>query len=199
MKPSLIFCPQHRHTITTEVTARHGQDVCIRIRHQPTHHITQTTFGICTGVVKLINAHQRAIELFIRKFLEGITQRSMRTYQSLGLTSRRQKLLEAFHLTLFASALLTPTKVKVRCYLPIAEEPELLQFRILERTANTLFRNGYNGLAYALFRHLVESNEHHGTALPRCRWCFHQQVLLISGFVNLGLHFSHTEGIGSGG
>ena len=196
MEPCFIFRSQHRHPIAPEVTARHRQDMCIGMLHQATHHFAQSAFGISTGVVELVDAHQRVVEVLRGKFLEGIAKRSVCTYQGRSFRGG-EKLLKAFHLARFVHSLLASAEIEVRSHRPICKEAELLQFRILERTADTLFGYGHNGLSDALLRHLVEGDKHHGTALARCRRCFHQQVLLGSCLIYFGLHFTHTEGIGS--
>ena len=166
MKPRFIFRSQHWNTIATEVTARHGQDMCIRVRHQSAHHIAQSAFRIGTGMMKFIDAHQCIVEFLVSKFLEGIAKSGVCTHQCLGRSGWQKKLLEFLHLPSFTTAFLTSAEVEVRSHRPVAEEAELLQLRILERTSDALFGHCYDGFADALLRHFIESHEHHGTALP---------------------------------
>ena len=69
----LIFCPQYRNTIASEVTARHGNNMTGGIIHHPAHNIAQSAVHISTCMMKLIYRQEAIIKLLVTYFLHAVS------------------------------------------------------------------------------------------------------------------------------
>ena len=69
----LILSPQHRNTITSEVTTRHGNDMTGGIVHHPAHDIAQSAVHISTCMMKLIYRQETIIKLLVAYFLHAVS------------------------------------------------------------------------------------------------------------------------------
>ena len=69
----LILCPQHRNTITSEVTARHGNNMTGGIIHHPAHDVAQSTVHISTSMMELIYRQEAIIKLLVTYFLHAVS------------------------------------------------------------------------------------------------------------------------------
>ena len=69
----LILCPQHRNAITSEVTARHGNNMTGGIIHHPAHNIAQSAVHISTSMMELIYRQEAIIKLLVTYFLHAVS------------------------------------------------------------------------------------------------------------------------------
>ena len=164
MESGLVLHSQHRNTIATKVTARHGHDMPCGVVHHASHHIAKVRVGISRGMVELINGQQCVVEVLIRDFLHAVAQRGVGTHQDL-----RALLMEEFdEAPLLVLLVLHVRQVEVGCHLPVSEEALWHQPCVLKRASNALFRHGHHHTFQSLVHQLVQGDEHQRTALARC-------------------------------
>ena len=185
----LILSPQHRNAIATEVTASHGNDMTGGIVHHPSHNITQSAVYISTCMMKLIYRQETIIKLLVAYFLHAVSECSMGANQNIVFILM-EEFLKAYCLLFLVGSI---AKVILLRHPPIGKEAILHQVSILERAADTLFWHSHHHLLDTLVHQLIQSDEHQGATLARCRWCLDKQEAMVAGFVSLGLHLSHTE------
>ena len=189
IEPRLILLPQHGDAVTSEVRARHGDNMARRVVHHPSDHIAQIRRCIGTCVVKLVNRQQHIVKAVIREFLHAVAQRGMGTHQHLRCILSKE-LQEA---SLLVPLVLHVAQVIVGRHPPVGKEAMLPQVRVLERASDALFGHRHHHLLHSLMRQLVQRDEHQRTALARCRWCLNQQKPFVACLVCLGLHLAHAQ------